>query len=341
MATLNATPDSFSDGSLHLSPSTALQYARESVLAGASIIDVGGYSTRPGAAYVSPSEEIARVVPVIRAIRSAPEEDVRKVLVRVDTFRPEVAAAAIEAGANCVNDVYAFTGPEWPVREGEEGVRRDMCALARRTGVPVVMMHSRGDAGKNKDYSAFEVANDEEEGRSASASAVLQAVRLELGAKVQAVLGRAGLRRWQVIVDPGIGFSKTMEDNLELLRGRLTRWEPMPAALASKSMTQGSPAASTYATPGLNPLAGFPVLIGTSRKSFLGSIIAEPLPQQVDNREDSSAVKTQEPVRSAKERDFATAAAIVCAVQQGAAVIRVHAVKEMVEVVKVASALWP
>ena len=238
MATVNVTPDSFSDGGIHDQLPTALRYISSSVAAGAAIIDIGGYSTRPGAAFVSVDDEINRVVPVIRATRNKDElmalkygieseealeqhiEAIMKIPISIDTFRWEVAEAAIQAGANCINDVSAFTGQDsWsPASLGTETLHENtvnMKSIARMYGVPVVLMHSRGDAGSNKDYSSFSYAADEE-GR----GTVLEGVRVELGAKVNRVVrGKGGVRRWLVIVDPGIGFSKTLEGNLEVLRG--------------------------------------------------------------------------------------------------------------------------
>ena len=229
MSTLNATPDSFSDGSVNNTLPAALSYARESVSAGAAIVDIGGYSTRPGAAFVGVQEEIDRVVPIVQAIRLAASTDMeggaeeseklRHILISVDTFRWEVAEAAVRAGANCINDVYAFTGPEYFLEvEGEDGVRRaeeyleGMKRVAREYATPCVLMHSRGDAGQNKGYKAMY-------GYAGLRGAVVEGVRVELGQKVDKVVrGRGGVRRWLVVVDPGVGFSKTVEGNLEVLR---------------------------------------------------------------------------------------------------------------------------
>lgn len=210
MATLNTTPDSFSDGSDHTAPLSAIAYVESSVAAGASIIDIGGYSTKPGAAFVSPEEEASRVIPAVQLIRGHPDASVREVLISVDTFRPEVAEAAVSAGANCINDVHAFSGPEsYPLSLPNENMTR-MIEVAKDLAVPVVLMHSRGDAGKNKDYGEYSYAGENE-------APVLEGVKVELGEKVE-FLVKHGIRRWFVIVDPGIGFSKTVEGNLELLR---------------------------------------------------------------------------------------------------------------------------
>ncbi|KJA25319.1 hypothetical protein HYPSUDRAFT_64899 [Hypholoma sublateritium FD-334 SS-4] len=327
MATLNVTPDSFSDGAMHDALPAALAYASTSVAQGATIIDVGGYSTRPGAAFVSVADEIARVVPAVAALRDASTVQsagdckdpgalstrVRETPISVDTFRWEVAEAALAAGANCINDVYAFAGPDaWPAAVAGSArantvaeYTTKMKAVARAHGVPVVLMHSRGDAGANKDYSAYQYA----------LQSTVEGVRVELGARVNDIVrGRGGVRRWLVIVDPGIGFSKTVEGNLEVLRS---------AQDVVADVRIGDP--SDNLATRRNPLRGYLQLIGVSRKSFLGSILAQ----------DPNGRQT-----APKERSWATAAAVTCAVQQKAAVVRVHDVKEMADVVRVAEALW-
>ena len=302
MATLNVTPDSFSDGSVNNDVSAVLAYAQDSIENGADIIDVGGYSTRPGAALVSPEEEIGRVVPAIDAVRKKGED----VLISVDTFRPEVARAAIQAGANCINDVYAFAGQDaypFDATKPEVGQNmREMKAVSREMAVPVILMHSRGDAGSNKDYSMYEYATGE-------GAEVVEGVRVELGEKVERVVkGKGGVRRWMVIVDPGVGFSKTVEGNLAVLK-------------RVQEVVAGVPVGSSQK---LNPLAGFPLLIGASKKSFLGKII-----QAKTGRETGPG-----------ERGWATAAAVACAVQQQPLAVRVHDVKQMRDVIGVAEALW-
>ncbi|KAJ6481713.1 Dihydropteroate synthase-like protein [Mycena sanguinolenta] len=303
MATLNATPDSFSDGATHNTLPTSLEHAQSAVAAGASILDVGGYSTRPGSAFITAEEESSRVGPCITAIRSAHPY----LPISVDTFRPQVARAAISAGANCINDVHAFTGPgSYPFSETTklEDAHRcmlEMKKIARECAVPVVLMHSRGDAGANKDYDAY--------GYAGAGQAVVEGVRIELGAKVDLIVrGRGGVRRWFVIVDPGVGFSKTLDGNLEILRDA------------------GAITADVYVGENRqrNSLTGYPQLIGASRKSFLGTIL-----------EQNTGRKTEP-----KERGWATATAVACAVQQGALVVRVHDTHEMVDVVQVANALW-
>ncbi|KAH8833881.1 Dihydropteroate synthase [Flagelloscypha sp. PMI_526] len=282
--TLNVTPDSFSDA-----------FSRETLQSSnTDILDIGGYSTRPGAQYVSPDEEISRVVPIIHAIRNGSEWNDPKTPISVDTFRPEVAKAAILAGATCINDDYA--NPSATIME-------DMKALCRQYCVPVIVMHARGDAGQNKDYSDYSYAGSGE-------FAVVEGVRMELGEKVERMIkGQGGIRRWLVIVDPGIGFSKTVDGNLELLRR--TRETTADVRIGKDELLR-------------NPLCGYPILIGTSRKSFLGAILAE----GTNGRETAP-----------KERAWATAAAVACAVQQGALLVRIHDTKEIFDLVKVANRL--
>ena len=307
MATLNVTPDSFSDGLDHTTLSAALNYATTSAAAGADIIDVGGYSTRPGAAYVSPDEEKNRVVPVIAGIRVSPPPDstttgkTNAPLISVDTFRPDVARAAVLAGANCINDVHAFTGPDYPpTAPSASAYFADMKKTTRELSVPVILMHSRGDAGSNKDYSHYD--------------SVPQGVAKELGEKVEAIVrGPGGLRRWLVMVDPGVGFSKSLEGNLQVLRGS--------ASITADVRTEDGD---------WNLLRGYPLLIGVSRKSFLGAILSQP--------EEDAAYQGRQ--TTPKERGWATAAAVACTVQQGAAVVRVHDVPELGDVVRVADAIW-
>lgn len=213
MSILNATPDSFSDGGSNPTLATALAHLDS----GADILDVGGMSTRPGAADVSPTEEVARVVPLIQAIRAHPTRGA--VPISVDTFRPDVARAAVEAGANIINDV----------RGGEEP---GMLAVMAELDCPVVLMHSRGAIGGSSTY----VDGD-----------VVRGVREELEQRVDAALA-AGVKRWNIITDPGIGFAKTGGDNLILLRR-------MDEVLG----------------PGTK-LGEYPSLVGLSRKRFIGTL---------------------------------------------------------------------
>jgi dihydroneopterin aldolase / 2-amino-4-hydroxy-6-hydroxymethyldihydropteridine diphosphokinase / dihydropteroate synthase len=286
MATLNVTPDSFSDGGLHLTTSKAVAYALDAVAEGADIIDVGGFSTRPGAPDVPLEEELHRVVPVIQALRNAGIS----CPISVDTFRPEVACQAVLAGANCVNDVRALR---------EEGMRE----AVKELGVPVVMMHSRTDAGKQTSYAPH---------------GVMAGVRDELGAEIKKALHH-GIRRWNIVVDPGIGFSKTLDGNLELIRN-LKKFTEHNTDLSR--LPHGPPGLSNSA--GLqmpDVLASMPVLVGTSRKSYLGAVI-------------------ERPRAPASERDAATLAACAAAIQQGCDILRVHDVGSAKDASRVADALW-
>ncbi|KAH8102201.1 Dihydropteroate synthase [Cristinia sonorae] len=307
MGTLNVTPDSFSDGSVNNSIPAALSYCKAAVEAGADILDIGGYSTRPGAAYVSPEEELTRVVPVIQAIRSQYDQDVRGVLLSVDTFRWEVAMEAVHAGANCINDVHGFRGPTYPADASSDEGFAKMRQVARDLAVPVVLMHSRGEASANKDYSAYEYAVD--------GASTAEGVRVELGERVESVVkGKGGLRRWHVVIDPGVGFSKTVEGNLEVLRHC--------GSFTDVNTLVGNP-------PRPNPLAGYPILIGASRKSFLGVLL--------ERHDEEGTYNGRE--TTADQRDPATGAAVAWAVQRKAEIVRVHNVLDMGDIVRITSAI--
>ncbi|CAE6487243.1 unnamed protein product [Rhizoctonia solani] len=290
MATLNTTPDSFSDGGKHvhapesLQPSPALQYVRDSLKQGADILDIGGYSTRPGAASVSPETEISRIVPAIQAVREAGIT----IPISVDTFRAEVARAALMAGANWINDIRAGRGEyaSSAFRQSES-----MFDVAHEFGCPIVLMHSRELANEDKVYP----------------SGTLDGVRNELGQQVAAAL-RSGVRRWNIIADPGYGFSKSIAGNLQLVRNL-------------KHLVEGGDGPK-------RALGGLPILAGTSRKSYLGSIVAR-------SRGNSETA----PV-GAQEREWATAAAVAACVQAGADIVRVHNLQAMADVVAVADAIW-
>ncbi|CCO30983.1 hypothetical protein BN14_05017 [Rhizoctonia solani AG-1 IB] len=288
MATLNTTPDSFSDGGDHvhtpesLLTSPALRYVRESLKHGADILDIGGYSTRPGATSISPEAEIARVVPAIRAIREAGIQ----IPISVDTFRGEVARAALTAGANWINDVRAGRG-EYASSAFSQS--ESIFDVAHEFGCPIVLMHSRELANQDKSYS----------------SGTLEGVREELGQQVAAAL-RSGVRRWNIIADPGYGFSKSISGNIELVRNLRRLVQPGTS----------------------RALGGLPILAGTSRKSYLGSILA-----RSKDGQDAAPVP-------AKEREWATAAAVTACIQAGADVVRVHNVEAMRDVIAVADKIW-
>ncbi|MDE2296222.1 MAG: dihydropteroate synthase [Gammaproteobacteria bacterium] len=211
MGILNVTPDSFSDGGRYASAAAAADRAASLVAEGAAIIDVGGESTRPGAQPVGAAEEIGRVVPVIEAIVARFD-----VAVSIDTSKPEVMAAAVDAGACIVNDVYALRAPGG----------RDYAATA---GVGVCLMHMRGEPRTMQDDPHYED--------------VVAEVAAFLAAERAACLD-AGIAPEAIVLDPGIGFGKRIEHNFALMRGI--------AALAA---------------------LGSPVLVGVSRKSFIGRVL--------------------------------------------------------------------
>ncbi len=249
MGVVNVTPDSFSGDGLAGDPEAAVRRGLEMAAAGADIIDVGGESTRPGHTPVSAGEEIRRVIPVVRRLAAA-----AGVPVSIDTSKLEVAEAAVEAGATIVNDVW--------------GLRRSpgIAALAARTGAALVVMHNQ----EGTEYADL-----------------VEDVAAQLSRSAAAAVA-AGVPAEKLIVDPGIGFGKTAEQNLVVLR-RLERF----AAL------------------------GHPLLVGTSRKSFLGRLFGQ----------------------EGGERVWGTAATVTAAILRGADIVRVHDVAEMVRVVRVAEAL--
>jgi dihydropteroate synthase len=213
MGVLNVTPDSFSDGGKFSSLDLALAQARKMVREGASILDIGGESSRPGAPRVPVDTELERVIPLIEAIKQAADLEV---LISIDTRKPEVARAALKVGADLVNDVTTLRDP----------AMRAACAEA---GVPAIIMHMRGDPETMRYSSETHPFTD-----------VLREVRDELEAAANLAL-RDGVP--SVVLDPGFGFGKSIEQNLELIRG----------------------------LPELKSL-GHPVLLGASRKSTLGRI---------------------------------------------------------------------
>lgn len=250
MGVLNVTPDSFSDGGRWLDADAAVSHGMEMFAAGASIVDVGGESTRPGAEEVPPHEELRRVVPVI-------EELARHGRVSVDTRKAEVAEAAIAAGATLLNDISASLAP-----------------VAAAHGVGYVAMHMQGTPATMQAAPTYEDVVTE-----------VGAFLAERGKQAS----DAGIR--EVFVDPGIGFGKTFEHNLALLRNL-----------------------------GVVVALGYPVVIGTSRKRFLGELTGG---ADVDDRLEGS---------------LATA---VQAALAGVAVVRVHDVAETVQVLRVTEAARP
>jgi len=258
MGILNVTPDSFSDGGEFFAVKPAVAQAEKMLDEGALMIDVGGESTRPGSDPVSPEEELRRVLPVVRGIlESRPETKIS-----IDTYRASTAETALDAGARVVNDVTALRGDP------------RMAGLVAERGCPVVLMHMLGEPKSMQRDPRYEN--------------VVREVRDFLVGRVKHAVS-AGVREENVILDPGIGFGKTLTHNLELLNG-------------------------------LNVFVelGFPVLVGTSRKSFLGKILG------------SDAVG---------DRLFGTVATNVIAYERGATLFRVHDVRANKEALRVAAAI--
>ena len=255
---LNVTPDSFSDGGDFLDPEAAASHAAAMLDDGATIIDVGGESTRPGSDPVSQGEEIQRVVPVIDRILAARPE----ALISIDTYHSETAAAALEAGAHLVNDVTALSGDP------------RMASVAADAECPVILMHMQGEPKTMQTEPRY--------------TDVVSEVREFLSQRAEYAIA-AGIRREDVILDPGIGFGKDLEHNLALLR-------------------------NLDAIVGL----GFPVLIGASRKRFIGTITG---------------------LQEARERVFGTVATTVLAYEKGATLFRVHEVSANREALAVAEAV--
>lgn len=256
MGILNITPDSFSDGGAYLSPGQALERARILEQEGADIIDVGGESTRPGAQAVAPDEEIRRVVPVIEQLART-----TACAISIDTRKGAVARAALDAGAEIINDVSAFEFDP-PMIE---------LAAERRCGV--VLMHSRGTPDVMQQHTSY--------------TDLMGDIHHYLGGRLEHALA-AGIPSQHIVLDPGIGFGKTPAGNLEILR-RL-------AELAS---------------------LGQPLLVGPSRKSFIGAVLNN----------------------AATERLHGTAAAVALAVAHGATIVRVHDVAAMGETARIAHAI--
>jgi len=257
MGILNVTPDSFSDGGEHLSFEAAVEHGRAMIRSGAEIIDVGGESSRPGADPVPIQEEIRRVAPVIEALAAE-----GGAVVSVDTMKATVAEHAVAGGAVIINDISGFHGDP------------RMAAVVRETGVGCILMHMRGTPKTMQQYTAYDNLVEE--------------VYTYFDETLKTAED-AGIDRERFILDPGIGFGKTAEQNLMLLT-RCDRFRDL----------------------------GRPILIGPSRKSFIGRVLSESDPRQ---------------------RVFGTAAAVACGVMRGADIVRVHDVAEMRQVALMAAAI--
>jgi len=254
MGILNVTPDSFSDGGKFFNVETAIEHARKMVEDGADIIDVGGESTRPGSQSITVEEELNRVLPVIKEVYKM------DVIVSIDSYKPEVAFRAVEFGACMLNDVYGLRS-------------KGMAEFAASQNLPVVIMHMQGTPKSMQENPQYgDVVDD---------------VNNFFDDRIAFAVAK-GIRKENIILDPGIGFGKKLEHNLELLR-RLKEFRKH----------------------------GCPILIGPSRKSFIGQILDLP----------------------SSERLEGSLAAVTASVLNGADIVRVHDVKEAGRAVKVADAL--
>ncbi len=254
MGVVNVTPDSFSDGGRYLDPEAAVRHGRELVRDGADLLDVGGESTRPGAEEVSAGEELARVLPVVEGL-------VGKATVSIDTSKVEVARAALDAGAAIVNDVTAL-------RHDPE-----IAALCAEHEAGLVLMHMQGEPRTMQENPRYDD--------------VVEDVKAFLAERMEVAVA-AGVAEERIWLDPGIGFGKSLDHNLELLR-RLDELREL----------------------------GRPLVIGTSRKSFIGKIDGSPVEQRLGG----------------------TIATSILAAAEGADVLRVHDVAEAAQAMKVASAI--
>ena len=257
MGVINVTPDSFSDGGEFNHPSAALTQAQALVTGGADIIDIGGQSTRPGAKQISLAEELDRVVSVLQVVRKEVS-----LPISVDTTRASVAKAAIEAGADVINDISGGT------------FDREMLSFVAKAQVPIVLMHIRGNPGTMQKLTNYQD--------------LLQEIYSFLEKQIKAATN-AGIEQSKIIIDPGIGFAKNYQQSIEIFH-------------------------KLHLLQKLN----CPILVGPSRKSFIGKILNQPDP---------------------KARVWGTAAACCAAIFQGADILRVHDVQQMREVSLVADAL--
>ena len=249
MGILNATPDSFSDGGKYNEVERAVLRAKELVVQGADILDIGGESTRPGAEKVSLEQELERVIPVIQAISKEVQ-----VPISIDTYKAEVARQAIQAGAHIINDVWGAKADP------------DMPAVAAELQVPIILMQNR----KERDY--HQLIPD-------MISDLFESITL---------VKRAGVKDENIILDPGIGFAKTFEDNIEVMQ-KLDHFHTL----------------------------GYPLLLGTSRKRFIGHVLDLP----------------------AEERMEGTGATVCLGIQKGCHIVRVHDVKEIARMAKMMDAM--
>ena len=257
MGIVNVTPDSFSDGGKFINFSDAVVHGRKMIEDGADIIDIGGESTRPGSQPVTVDEEIKRVIPVIRELSK-----IKEAVMSIDTMKSKVAEAAIKAGASMINDVSALKSD------------KKMAKVAGRHKVPIILMHMLGNPRIMQENPRYEDLISD------IISCLQNSITLAI---------KGGVPKSRIIIDPGFGFGKTVEHNLEILR-RLKELKVL----------------------------GCPVMIGTSRKSTIGSILGLPPDKRMEG----------------------TSATVTAAIASGADIVRVHDVAEMTKVVKMSDAIY-
>ena len=251
MGILNVTPDSFSDGGNFNNIDTAVNHAKEMINDGADVIDLGGESTRPGHTYVDSQEEKRRILPVIKKLK----EEIQ-VPISVDTYKADVAEASLELGVEMINDIWGLTKD------------KNMANVIAKYDAYVCIMHNQDTTEYNKD--------------------IMEAIKEFLQNSIDLAL-KSGIKKEKIILDPGIGFGKTFEQNLEVLK-RLDEIKTL----------------------------GYPVLLGTSRKSVIGNVLnVEP-----------------------KERLEGTIATTVLGIRDGVDIVRVHDVKENLKAAKMADAIY-
>ena len=253
MGILNVTPDSFSDGGLFYNTDEAVSHALQLIKNGIDIIDIGGESTRPGAEKISEEEEIQRIIPVVKQIRELSSE----IIISIDTTKSMVAQKAIQSGANIINDISGFS------------FDNRMIDVVRESKVPVIIMHMQGDPSNMQNKPVYD--------------ALIIDISSFFKSKIKLAID-AGIKKEQIIIDPGIGFGKTVGDNFQLIN-QLNEFCKL----------------------------GFPVMIGPSRKSFIGTTLNLPVDDRLEG----------------------TAAAVAVGVMNGARIVRVHDVKEIKRIVTI------
>ncbi|MDD3374937.1 MAG: dihydropteroate synthase [Candidatus Omnitrophica bacterium] len=257
MGIVNATPDSFSaDGLLNKKPNRAVSYALKLIKDGADIIDIGGESTRPGAKKISIKEELLRVIPIIETLSKK-----TNIPISIDTYKPEIAQAALEAGASIVNNVMGSK------------LTKSMLKVIKENDAAIILMHIRGTPRTMQKRISYKN--------------LVQEIVLDLKKSIEKCL-EIGIKSDRIIVDPGIGFGKTVEDNLEIIQ-RLSEFKALKKT----------------------------ILIGTSRKSFIGKTLK----------------------KDVSDRLMGSAASVSASILNGAHIVRVHDVKQMREVADLTDAI--